>query len=115
MAASVDAPIMSSSSSMAAGLARTDSSAAIDGLDRGAGPASGAAEFDVDTLRAYLEMLLPVVMSASERGLASSLFARSSGWRETAEAFANDPTVAVVYIDKIWAEDAGESTLDEGE
>jgi hypothetical protein len=102
MAASVEGAF-SASSSIAGNFAN-------EGLD-------GAArqDYDVNLLRAYLELLLPVVMSTSERTLSSTMFSRSSSWRDTLEHFASDPSIVVLYVNKLRAEDAQEGTDDDGE
>jgi hypothetical protein len=72
-------------------------------------------DYDVGLLRTYLEMLLPVVMSASDRILTNTMFSRSSQWKETLQSFALDPNIAVLYVNKVRAEEGQELTEDDGE
>lgn len=98
MATSVEQPF-SASPSLASGLAG-------DGLDG----VAARQEYDVALLRGYLELLLPVVMSASDRTLTNTMFNRAGHWRETLQSFASDPSVAVLYVNKVRAEEAQEMT-----
>ncbi|UZJ53926.1 hypothetical protein CBS101457_003246 [Exobasidium rhododendri] len=100
MAASVEQPL-STSSSLAGNLAN-------EGLDGGA-----RQEYDVELLRSYLELLLPVVMSVSDRTLTNTMFNRGSQWKETLQAFALDPSVAVLYVNKVRAEDVQDGANNE--
>lgn len=61
----------------------------------------GADDFDVGTLRTYLETLLPVVMSVSDRALATTLFARGRDWRGLLAAFASEPSSVVLFVHKV--------------
>lgn len=72
-----------------------------------------ALQFDPNVLRTYLETLLPIVMSASHRSLASTLFA--SNWKEPLVTFALDPSSLVLYINKTRSDDVRENVDDEGE
>lgn len=63
--------------------------------------------FDLAVLQRYLQALLPVLLSAHPNALQSTLFAEDS-WIDIAESFANDASVAVVYIDKMMRETINE-------
>ncbi|KAE8228460.1 hypothetical protein CF326_g6607, partial [Tilletia indica] len=71
--------------------------------DLGAG--KGGARFDVPLMRTYLESLLPVLLDADLGALDNSMFrpvkAASTGWKDTVTAFASDPNVNVLYVDKV--------------
>lgn len=80
-------------------LAPSGSSSAGLGLTNGdAAPETG--HFDVAALRVYLEALLPVLLAADTKVLAQTLFVQSS-WHEIADAFANDPSVSTIYVEKL--------------
>ena len=64
---------------------------------------NAASTFDITALEAYLEALLPVLMSAHPSALQETLFA-SEAWTEIANAFANDSSVMVVYVEKVRTE-----------
>jgi hypothetical protein len=102
MAASVEQPL-SASSSLAGSMAN-------EGLE-----GTARQEYDVNLLKTYLELLLPVVMSASDRTLTNTMFSRSSQWREILESFAIDSSVSVLYVNKVRAEEAQEMADDDGE
>ncbi|PWN49680.1 cytoplasmic dynein heavy chain 1 [Violaceomyces palustris] len=57
-------------------------------------------QFDIGLLKSYLASLLPIVMDADVKVLERSLFL-SPRWKEVAPAFATDPSIMVVYIDKV--------------
>lgn len=97
---------MSASSSMAGGLGNEDR---LDGTI-----AAAQHDYDVGLLRSYLELLLPVVLSASDRTITNTMFSRSSQWKETLEAFASEPSIAVLYVNKIRAEVVMDDAEDDG-
>ncbi|CAO1623252.1 unnamed protein product [Jaminaea pallidilutea] len=83
------ADVLGPSGSSSAGLGLTNGDAA---------PETG--HFDVAALRVYLEALLPVLLAADTKVLAQTLFVQSS-WHEIADAFANDPSVSTIYVEKL--------------
>lgn len=100
MVASVEMPL-SASSSMGGTMASEDHN----GIHR--------QDYDVNLLRTYLEMLLPVVMSTSERMLNNTMFSRAGPWKQTLESFASDPSIVVLYVNKVRAEEAQDTTDDD--
>lgn len=104
---------MATSVGMASSGGNGRSSAANGGAFIDGGTSSGGEEMgnyrdrnapiDVNQLRAYLEMLLAVVMSASHKALAKSMFARNSDqdWREILTDFASESSMTVLFINKI--------------
>lgn len=101
MAASVEGPFSASSS--------IGGNMAAEGMD-----GASRQDYNVNLLRSYLELLLPVVMSTTELTLSSTMFSRSSQWKDTLELFATDPSVVVLYVNKIRAEDVQEGADDDG-
>lgn len=69
--------------------------------------------YDIGLLQAYLDALLPIVSSASSRELHDTLFATTS-WNDVAESFASDPSVTVVYVEKVRRE-AAQDNEEQGE
>lgn len=95
-------PSSSSSASIAAG------ASSVTPINGNAG-----STFDITALETYLEALLPVLMSAHPRALQETLFT-SEPWTEVANAFANDSSVMVVYVEKVRRE-TPQGNDDEGE
>ncbi|CEH14594.1 dynein heavy chain cytosolic [Ceraceosorus bombacis] len=85
-----------------------------------AGSRAGISRFPIALIRAYLELLLPVVMAATPAALEESLFssslgdvdedAKGDGWHSVAFAFATDPSTMTVYIDKVRRDTSGSGT-----
>ena len=119
-------PIAATTMASAALLPASASMSSLAGNGAGAG-AGGTSSVDSDTMRqrydigllqAYLDALLPIVISASSQTLHATLFA-SSSWHDVAESFANDSSVTVVYVEKVRREavqeDDEQGTLAMGE
>lgn len=76
-----------------------------------------SSRFPVALFRAYLELLLPVIMAATPAALEDTLFAQSvdsaeedaeaESWHSVASAFATDPSTMTVYVDKVRRDTSG--------
>lgn len=80
----------------------------------GNGTSNLTSDFDPDTLRNYLEALLPALMSASPSALDESMFRsrKDPSWREIALRFANDSQLVTIYAEKVRKEDANQADQD---
>lgn len=100
-------PIAATTMASAALLPASASMSSLAGNGAGAGVGTSSVDsdtmrqrYDLGLLQAYLDALLPIVISANSQTLHATLFA-SSSWHEVAESFANDSSVTVVYVEKV--------------